>query len=287
MAQSTASGKRSDADRTGAEANAEAASARTFGQLLRLWREAQGATARASVELAISRLKAVETCAAGEEMHAWMAAHPNDSLPRQFTDALLQRWLTLEPLAALKTMAAFPGLIPAGSTRSFRTPSEPTPFHWPALAREAVEHFEEVAPLMEKLGVPDEDLTEALEDLPPQEALPKLVAITAAGTRAMGGAATNAGDLPARWIASDARGAMQWALSLPANSTRRSLLRTMAGAWGGRDAAEASRFIRETPLSTLPAGPLRDTLIQDISFAAFAAEAAIPPPAADTPSPGQ
>jgi hypothetical protein len=277
MAHSTAAGKRSDVAHTGAEANADTSSARTFGQLLNLWREARGATARASVELAILRLMAVETCAAGAEMHAWLAAHPNDSLPRQFTDALLQQWLTLEPLAALKTMAAFPALVPDGKPH----------FHHAALAQEAVEHLEEVAPLMEKLGVPESELIEAVKDLPPQEALPKLVAITAAGTRAIGGAATNAGDLPARWIASDARGAMKWALSLPANSTRRSLLRAMVGAWGGRDAAEASRFIRETPLPTLPAGPLRDTLIQDISFAAFAAEAAIPPPAADPPSPGQ
>jgi hypothetical protein len=180
-----------------------------------------------------------EIGAVAEALRARWEANPKQLFPPQVTDPLVQRWLALEPQAALRMCAAMYGLIT----------SETRPFVSDAIQAMAREHPESIATLTTNSSFLREfwpACEEAVEKLPPQAALPKVVA--------MGVPQTQWDKYARRWVVKDAPAALTWALSLPAGATRHRMLQAMAHSWAVRNREAALTFFQAIPAEALTAG---------------------------------
>jgi hypothetical protein len=234
----------------------ETVRAKTLEELLRIVKNVPYSTGRARVEIALRQLTAAELAAVATEMRA-LFKRPGTAaaFPRQIREPFIRRWLALDPLPALAFAGDFVSFI--GEETGYAK------LYGEAVQRAFQTGYEPVARILERSpalysAVRDQCL-EAVKSLPPQEALTRIMALDAK-TGYNRNDAGSLGEIPSRWIESDPRQAMNWALALPRGNMRRHLLHEMASAWGQRNQEAAMTFLKETPLTVLPAGQLRESL---------------------------
>jgi hypothetical protein len=237
-------------------------SAKTLADFRQLIKGVPYSTGRARAGAAIERLTAEELAALAGEL---LAASPGDrsklEFPSQITNPLLRRWFALAPMEALR-------FYREAGQRMEHGP-EVSGAYFTALQAAFRAHPEEVWDIAVKtregFDGPNKACLSALEDMPPGDAMKLMVSL---GQRSdvRQEYPEYAGDLPARWIASDPQEAMNWALALPANSARSSLVERLWREWIAQDSTAAMAWYEAAPPGVLPAGKLRRHLREVIFF---------------------
>lgn len=239
----------------------EAAPARTLEEFHKLWHPRQTFISAARIRRALNALTTAELAALAAELGR---TNTKDEDLKDFCRAvfspLVERWLPLEPRAALECALDLredlgrPFLH--GLTDALRTV-----FKTDQSA---------AAGLLNKLeGEAFYDLRyacfETMKGMEPQAALQAIVDFDAKAQSDVL-EADFVGDFPETWIQKDPLAAMNWALQLPPTHTKRQILSEMARAWGKLDATTAQKFLDEVPRSVLPGGNLRQDLEKEIHW---------------------
>jgi hypothetical protein len=238
---------------------------KTLDDLLALTKDVPFSTGRARAELAIRRLTAGEFGPLALDIRMRFREPGAVALfPRQVLNPLLRRWLAMDRLSAVEFAGCARGVLDAETEgpcyetlgKAFRAGGEN---FTRLLKRETFLNYDKAR----------DSCIAALSDLPPKEALMRQVEFdTQTGydlrehDRFRAGVARPDKGLAGRWAVSSPREAMEWALALPATKRRSTILDEMVTTLcifnNRRD--EALAILKETPLSVLPAGRLRERL---------------------------
>jgi hypothetical protein len=221
-------------------------------------------TVRARMQVALGGMSTSEVAALARELaakqldRAWRNGPPAGASAMVF-----KKWLDLDPLQSLDFLLGLPKYELGQLCSEELTAAVAKTVQKTYAADRAV-----AIHLVRKMDAEEVDvygrirqslIDDGLKGMPPQAALARMLEFDTQTHSELHSASYLFG-IAERWMQSDPRKAMTWALAQPPSATRRGILSEMVQAWGILNPAEVQAFLRDVPVAVLPIGGLRQQL---------------------------